>query len=322
MEDVNSQLNPFICRLYTSTAKIDNAEYRDWALSQLQELIHFDGAIWSNGHQKTSSFHNHTLLNVPESLTEKLVEYLSINPLADVLLSKLGSPVDMKDLVTDEKFYQSEIYIKCFQPLGIERILSSVHLDELTGLFTLLTLYRFDRDKPFTYKDKWLQQNVLFHLLSASKHSLFLQLAKDSDKSANSYKAICDKEGYYHEVQTLFIETIALSFPSLSSSEDISFARLPIQIDAEQLSFELHGLQFLFTPFNDLYIVEVWILGPLDRLTAREKDVVYLIEQGLTFKQVAKELSISPSTVSNHLYRVYHKLNIGSKSELIKLLKG
>ena len=106
-------------------------------------MIGFDGAVWSNGHQKTVRFHNHTLVNVPESLTQSLLDNLSINPLANKLFDNLGSPIDSAILMTDDDFYQSEIYFKCFKPHGFERIFSSIHLDSLTGLFTLLTLYRF-----------------------------------------------------------------------------------------------------------------------------------------------------------------------------------
>ena len=39
-------LHHFISKLYLATSKIELAEYRDWALAQLQSLIAFDGAIW------------------------------------------------------------------------------------------------------------------------------------------------------------------------------------------------------------------------------------------------------------------------------------
>ncbi|MCW8832554.1 MAG: hypothetical protein OQK03_04480, partial [Colwellia sp.] len=112
-------LNRFIGELYLATSKIELAEYRDWALSQLQSLIQFDGAIWSNGHQQTVRFHNHTLVNVPESLTQCLLDNLAINPIADKLFDNLGSPIDMRDLMTDDDFYRSEIYLTCFKPHGI-----------------------------------------------------------------------------------------------------------------------------------------------------------------------------------------------------------
>jgi DNA-binding CsgD family transcriptional regulator len=322
------KLNQFIARLYLATSKIELAEYRDWALSQLQNLIDFDGAIWSNGHQQTARFHNHTLVNVPESLTQSLLEYLSINPFTTKIFENLGQPIDMRDLIADEDFYRSEIYLKCFKPHGIERILSSIHLDERTGLFTLLTLYRFERDAPFSAQDKLLQKQALFHLLTAAKHALFLQLQQNNDSQTkaygatehkNSHKAICDNQGYFHQIQTSFIDLLERYYTNIRGSST-SLLKLPFTLDLTKQAYEIDGLQVKLKPFKDLIIVEIWPQGPLDSLTQREREIVQTLANGLTFKEVARALDLSPSTVSNHLYRIYQKLNIGSKSELFKLL--
>lgn len=322
------KLNQFIATLYLATSKIELAEYRDWALSQLQDLISFDGAIWSNGHQQTVQFHNHTLVNVPESLTQSLLEYLSINPIINVLFDNMGSPIDMRDLIADDDFYSSEIYLKCFKPHGIERILSSIHLDERTGLFTLLTLYRFERNKPFSEQDKQLQKQALYHLLTAAKHALFLQLEQSNDCQSkayntithlNSHKAICDSQGYFHQVQTSFIDLLERYYDNKLEAST-SLLKLPFALELMNKTYEVDGLQVELKPFKDLFIVEIWPQGPLDSLSLREREIVQTLANGLTFKEAARELDLSPSTVSNHLYRIYQKLNIGSKSELFKLL--
>lgn len=316
------KLNKFIADIYLATSKIDLAEYRDWVLSQLQTLINFDGAIWSNGHQQTVRFHNHTLVNVPESLTQSLLDHLAINPLADKVFENLGLPLDMRDLLSDEEFYRSEIYLKCFKPHSIERILSSIHLDERTGLFTVLTLYRFERDNPFTEQDKQNQTQALYHLLTAAEHALFLQLEHSTDKQIrahkNSHKAICDREGYFHQVQASFIDLLELY--SFENNDGDSLLKLPFALDLELKTYDVDGLQVELKAFNDLVIVEIWPQGPLDSLSSREQEIVQTLAKGLTFKEAARELELSPSTVSNHLYRIYQKLNIGSKSELFKLL--
>lgn len=317
------KLNHFISELYLATSKIELAEYRDWALSQLQNLIDFDGAVWSNGHQQTVRFHNHTLLNVGESLTQCLLDNLAINPLVDKLFENIGSPIDIRDLIADEDFYRSEIYLRCFQPHGIERILSSIHLDERTGLFTLLSLYRFERNKPFSNLDKKTQKQALFHLLTAAKHALFLQLERSDNNQIkphkNRHKAICDKQGYFHQVQTSFIDLLECYYVKDNDTVK-NFLKLPFVLNQTEQAYEVDGLQVELKAFNDLVIVEIWPQGPLDSLSSREKEIVQTLAQGLTFKEAARELNLSPSTVSNHLYRIYQKLNIGSKGELFKLL--
>ncbi len=53
-------------------------------------------------------------------------------------------------------------------------------------------------------------------------------------------------------------------------------------------------------------------------LSSREIDIVRLITKGYSNKEISNELMLSPSTVKNHLYRIYQKLDINSRFELIK----
>ena len=52
-------------------------------------------------------------------------------------------------------------------------------------------------------------------------------------------------------------------------------------------------------------------------LTKREQEIVPLVAQGLTNKEISLRLSVSEHTVKNHLFRIYDKLGISSRVELI-----
>ncbi len=52
-------------------------------------------------------------------------------------------------------------------------------------------------------------------------------------------------------------------------------------------------------------------------LTARERDVLRLICEGLADKEVAARLGLAPNTVRNHVATVYSKLDVHSRSEAI-----
>jgi len=53
-------------------------------------------------------------------------------------------------------------------------------------------------------------------------------------------------------------------------------------------------------------------------LTDRERDVLILIAQGCTVKEVASSLSLAIKTVDTHKYTMMRKLDIHNKAELIK----
>jgi DNA-binding CsgD family transcriptional regulator len=62
--------------------------------------------------------------------------------------------------------------------------------------------------------------------------------------------------------------------------------------------------------------------GPSDTLTPSEERVARLAGSGLTNRQIASALQISPKTVESHLGRVYRKLGIRSRAELGAVVAG
>ncbi|MDP3294099.1 MAG: LuxR C-terminal-related transcriptional regulator [Nevskia sp.] len=49
---------------------------------------------------------------------------------------------------------------------------------------------------------------------------------------------------------------------------------------------------------------------------ARQRPTCASVAHGLSFKQAAKRIGIAPSTVANHLSRVYRKLGVYSRNTL------
>jgi DNA-binding NarL/FixJ family response regulator len=56
----------------------------------------------------------------------------------------------------------------------------------------------------------------------------------------------------------------------------------------------------------------------LDQLSPREREVLRLIARGYTYKEVAKDLSISAKTVESHVSSVLRKLQLSTRHELTK----
>jgi DNA-binding NarL/FixJ family response regulator len=57
-------------------------------------------------------------------------------------------------------------------------------------------------------------------------------------------------------------------------------------------------------------------------LTPRESQIVDGITKGLSYKMLAFKLNISINTVREHIKRIYKKLNINSKEELVSIEKN
>jgi non-specific serine/threonine protein kinase len=55
---------------------------------------------------------------------------------------------------------------------------------------------------------------------------------------------------------------------------------------------------------------------PMGNLTRREQEVVRLIAQGLTNRQISTELSISERTAGNHVAKILRKLGLRSRTQI------
>ena len=57
------------------------------------------------------------------------------------------------------------------------------------------------------------------------------------------------------------------------------------------------------------------------KITERELDVVKLIKQGYTNKEIADKLCISVNTVNNHIANIFSKTEVRSRIDLLNLLE-
>jgi DNA-binding NarL/FixJ family response regulator len=55
----------------------------------------------------------------------------------------------------------------------------------------------------------------------------------------------------------------------------------------------------------------------VDLLSRREMEVVTSVAQGLSNREIAKQLGLSEHTVKNYLFRIYEKLGVSSRTELL-----
>lgn len=84
------------------------------------------------------------------------------------------------------------------------------------------------------------------------------------------------------------------------------------------------GHVFLSPPLSE-HAIEAYLqktqgspLDPYETLTAREREVLQLAAEGLTYTEIAVRLSISPRTVEMHHSNMMRKLHLRTQLELIR----
>ena len=62
--------------------------------------------------------------------------------------------------------------------------------------------------------------------------------------------------------------------------------------------------------------------APPPHLTPRQVEVLRLLEQGRSTKQIAAELHLSPETVRNHIRRLFMALNVRARLEAVAVARA
>lgn len=80
---------------------------------------------------------------------------------------------------------------------------------------------------------------------------------------------------------------------------------------------------------NDPFACAVWMFEDISaqrpvvgNLTIREREIAQHLATGMTSKQIARQLAISPRTVEAHRARLMKKLGVASHTEMISRLVG
>ena len=60
----------------------------------------------------------------------------------------------------------------------------------------------------------------------------------------------------------------------------------------------------------------------IECLTSRELQVIHLMQEGLTNKEIAKRLSIALATVKNHVHNILKKLDLPRRAQAAALVRS
>ena len=64
------------------------------------------------------------------------------------------------------------------------------------------------------------------------------------------------------------------------------------------------------------------IMSEVASLSPRENEVLQLLSDGLLYKEIADQLSISVATVRQHIHKIYEKLHVANRTEALNKVFG
>jgi DNA-binding NarL/FixJ family response regulator len=90
-----------------------------------------------------------------------------------------------------------------------------------------------------------------------------------------------------------------------------------LRVAAGQIWADTEQLNYLMDLISEVPSLRVLNAAGTSLLTPREEQVVALVAEGLSNREIARELNLSEHTVKKYLFRIFEKLGVSSRVELV-----
>jgi DNA-binding CsgD family transcriptional regulator len=297
---------------------------REAMLASLRARISYDSAVWASGAEQPKLIFG---INVVDFPLERLLAYADWQD-QDVLRNEAslqpGVALRNEDIASLAAHYESAIYRNYCGPSGIEHALAIADVDPVTRVGELVFLFRGDRSRPFSDAECVFLQECMPHLLTAWRQRMYWTFAgHDVRRQANGSGlptgyAIVDLEGHVHASDPPFAHALRAAFPGWMGPRLPERLRTAL-LDADPIIVvERQSFEILRGEARHVLRLRAPARSPLSTAETR---VAELFAEGLTAREVAMRLHISPLTVRNHLTAIYVKLGVHSKAALVRWIE-
>lgn len=187
-----------------------------------------------------------------------------------------------------------------------------------SGLSSVVVLYFAAGVKPPPTLPR-----IVAHLVEAGSLSLHQYIQRDEwlvalGRTNRGTSSIVDAKGIVYAAAPRFRELVA-------ENGDRQFTTLPFEMPAGVEdgvdSFFAGPLHFRVVKLGNLFQLHARRPLPLDHLSPREQQIARALGDGKTFKSVARQYDIAVSTVANHASRIYRKLGVYRREDLVNLVR-
>lgn len=320
-QDVLGQFSATLHSLYRSAYEMPSREFHPAAMKLVRPLFGFDSGIWASGIDSTRVLARY-LHNQPLAFVEGYLQVGKNDSTLPEMLARPGIPVRCN---VDARYPVAETGKAAIRHHFLRyEICNALMVGSTSGgspLLDWIVLWRRKRDAQYSLEEASLLSAIWPHLSQALEvnrrvNAIHLYAREESGRSA---LAIVDRQG---EVCLAAPEFGALVREEWPCWEGPSLPPRAVEALAVRglLVYRGGNVQFESQRSEELFVVRVRRLDPMDRLSDRERDVAVRFSAGASHKEIARALAIAPSTVRNRLQDVYRKVDVSDKAELATLI--
>jgi DNA-binding CsgD family transcriptional regulator len=309
-----SRLSHFLLDLHRGASEIEADGYQHWALERLKVDLPFDTAIWASGAGSDAGpvFHGIHLQHLPAQL---LLDYEPLKQHDRLFAQCMATPgISVR---ADGLADLPALFLPYLTRYGLMQGLCTMTVDEPTALLTGISLYRSDHTQPFSDADVALMNAVFAHLIDTDSRNKLMHLQREAraDMHSDGGYASCDDKGLLRYADDRFCRLITQEWPAWQGPW-LPDALKPM-VARPQLNVPLGRASISSSKsLGVLWLLQLRRRRLQDELPPRLREVADLAMQGLSHKEIAKQLAIAPGTARNHLAKLYRVIGVTNKTEL------
>jgi len=291
----------------------DIEQFHGHALSRISQLLPFDSAWWGRAAiiDGLPEEHSSYLHHLPDTYLADWQSIRHVDVTVGLVHEAPGQAVivDMLDPANGP----GQNWLGQRHDIG--ELLCVIHVDPQTRLSDHLSLYRKPGAPRFNQDDCQLLNNLMLHLVaavSANQIRTLVAMRETLTSPRNLALAVCDQRGVLQCAERGFVDLLLSEWPQWSGPA------LPVPLN--QRGHEGKQIHIEASAVGDQFLLAARLNRALPQLSPRENDVAQGFGEGKTYKEVARDLGLSPNTVRHHIRAIYSKLGVKDKARIAHLL--
>jgi len=311
-------LGALLLALYQAARLPSVQQFQEQAIQALRRLLPFDASLWGIGTLVEGHTHTHGahVWNMPPDA----VDLLNLTESHNVVAQRCTAVPDVAHVFKAQDLYANAQTAILAQYQGVRQVLCMATIDRLSSLVGYVSLARQGDEPPFGAEDqRWLtllmpHLNAMLHLSRVAQ----IDQIRSQRGTAPTRLAVTDIKGILHVMEPGFDQLLREEWPDWRGPW-LPAGLLKAQATGTHRFLGKH-LQVDISGVAEQLLVTLTRNGPSDRLTRQERACAQAYAQGLSYKEVARELGLAPATVRHHLRETYAKLGIRDKAALAQLM--
>lgn len=315
-------LSELLLEFYRLAHDASATEFQTRALDRVREVFDFDSAFWATGVVKPDegvTTHSTHLYRQPPEMLESWKRINQNVAMTFEAFRQQGTTINAALCEPDwQSRYSPEgrAHIKRY---GKAHCLLTIVAEPVLQIWTGVGLYRADPKKPFTEEQRALKQLLMPHFAEGWNISRFGLLNSIRNEVAPSERgrAISDSRGVLYNADRNFAAFMRSEWPDWQGPQ-LPSPLVEILSGDGRRSHVGNRAVFSTETVNNMELLSARELSKINSLSTRERDVARLFAEGADYRAIADALHIAPTTVRNHLQKIYAKLGVTNKIEMAR----